>query len=145
MWSTEKQQRKNTGDEQATLIAHPSTPPPPHTHTHRIHGIIGKVGSGFVGGRRRTTALPSRHVNGRQVRSHLRDLDGIECPKCVRVATDRVQLFQQRVQFVRLTRRKGHIAGGLQIGTPTPSFGGGTEADHVHGCRYVSQGSVVEG
>mmetsp|Transcript_13080 Transcript_13080/g.21367 ORF Transcript_13080/g.21367 Transcript_13080/m.21367 type:complete len:479 (+) Transcript_13080:190-1626(+) len=48
---------------------------------HRIHGIIGEVRTRFIGAARRARTLPSAHVDTTQMRSHLHDLDRIQCPE----------------------------------------------------------------
>jgi hypothetical protein len=96
----------------------------------RVARIVGHVGSWLVGGGRGRAALPPAHVNGRQVRSHLRHLDGIERPERVRVPALAVQRRQQLPELVRHLRAE---AGRRRRELPAPCFGARSEARHVHG------------
>ena len=72
-----------------------------HLVGYCIHGIIGKVGSRFIGstGGRRT--LPSGYIDTGQVGCHLNGLDGIEGAKGMRVAANVVKRRQHGIQAIR--------------------------------------------
>eukprot|EP00123_Amoebidium_parasiticum_P010021 comp19842_c0_seq1/m.23907 comp19842_c0_seq1/g.23907 ORF comp19842_c0_seq1/g.23907 comp19842_c0_seq1/m.23907 type:complete len:574 (+) comp19842_c0_seq1:210-1931(+) len=45
---------------------------------HGVHGVVGKIGAGLVGGRGSGRALPTGHVDRVEVLGHLHHLDGVQ-------------------------------------------------------------------
>jgi hypothetical protein len=105
---------------------------------HRVHGIVGKVGTGLVRRRRRRRALPSRHVDAGQVGGHLDGLDGIEGAERVGVSSARVERREEGMQLVGLGRAEGRLGTGVAVAAGLRRW---AEGRHVQG--RVGPGGVL--